>query len=460
MDLEDAADVMSFAHIAKRPLYTLSCADRFFENPSESIMQITKKAKTLLDVLMYVSLFRLKYDPITDQRKEIRNELKTRERKDFPLLPSQKLIRRKAMLERDSVPYLALSPEEDISAHRKKLEEMLAVTGKVIARSAGIEDIMGMPTRGYFDSHPNLDDLDKVSHAVADIRSMKNPYLANFLLFHGLKKPPVPHVIIEPYHDNKFSGTILEHPTFPGIFLIEYTWQDKVDRVNAAFLYDSKNDRLISSEKNVVDNEALARQLLYLYRRNKDTFPGEVSSQMEFCFSYLEDIHDLQFVDFKPYEISGEFELRRNMLFGRCNEEKLAVVYPYSIEQMVIVSRLAKEEGYKLCVVVDHRQIDTQKKGSEEERVKDRFHLASFPDNIGLAITTEGLLLQGHGYFNLLAAADNVLCLNDGAQLDELCLRPGQILTYSSDGIRYTMQKHDDTDEMMREVRRIINTSS
>jgi len=262
-------------------------------------------------------------------------------------------------------------------------------------------------------------------------------------------------VIVEPYYDVKYRGAILQHPNFPHIFLIEYGWKADGRDEHKGFIYDEVSRKIQTPDTNEIDDLVLAQLAQFLaehiaQERETCIAPGVFGGQMEFGFDSPYKIRDFQYRVSKKLDDLGEFRYSQEILFGRTPESGIEMVIveptlePNAVEELTLISHRAREEGYKLCMIVP-------------SRLEAKAAIAAIPDNIGLAITSKGALIQSHSYFNLLVSSDNFISLPCDAAIDALSLHPGEIVKYRSDGRAYSFEVKDQTKPIMQGVRDILN---
>jgi len=115
------------------------------------------------------------------------------------------------------------------------------------------------------------------------------------------------------------------------------------------------------------------------------------------------------------------------------------------VARIVLTSQRAAEDGYQVCMVIP-------------KEAEDIAYMAALPENLGLVITTSGLAIQAHNYFNAFVNADNVLAVKNDAAVRKLGLSEGQKIKYTSSGTDFSLEVYDMGKEIMEGVKLLMNS--
>ncbi len=416
--------------------------------------EIFKQIKLMRDVIEYVINSKHEYSPLFDDVVNHKRKLTTAERKPFPDIGYAKLVNRKRMLEDQKIPHFVVKPGENPTGYRADFERVMKVTGQVIARSMGLEDSLGFPMAGMYDSKGGIASFGELIDAIEEIRSMKSHKLEDFLLGKGLKKPEgTMNVMVEPYYPTRYLGSVLQHHNFPGIFLVEYYERGAVkeERSNFTLMYDAQLQTVLAHNSiSGINPLVLGKSVYGAFVRSREVCKAadDVALQMEFTFDDASSIRPVQLRNSKRIDNLGSMAVKDYLLFGNTGgeSEEMVVLYPDTAPQVSLVSERAREKGYKLCMVIR----------SEDEK---KTHLAAIPYNLGLVIAGKGLVVQNHDFFNALVNADNFLSLPKDYCIEQLKLHGGQRICYSSEGKSYRIEPIDNSTEIIQGIKNIINSS-
>ncbi len=396
-----------------------------------------------------------------EQERIYGKELKRRDKTHFPITNKTpiKLVNRELMQEGEEFLHLVVAPidpEDQQLAERamKMLEETQSKKG--IVRSASLAEDGRMPCAGFFDSI-TYSNPDELLSAVKAVRVMQGKELSKFCEHRRLELPPKEsmYLLVEPFLDRTYVGSLLEQPNAERTFWIEFQERSSPKEKKYFLCYDASKGKVISASlpENISPNR-LGDSLVSLYDQasRRVVVPPEETSQLEFTFDVDGDkiirnglqlrrfIDRVQAQDFRVYN-----PLDNVGVVGSTSTEGVRLVLantPLPLELMAMEER-ARKDGYGLAYIAEP-------KGNP--------NLVTYLDQLGLLITGEGPLVQSHNYYNALMKADHVLMLSS-EQMENLRerFRSGTVIEYRCNGKEASLGVVDQTHEVKLQIRDALN---
>ncbi|MFA6462175.1 MAG: response regulator [Candidatus Woesearchaeota archaeon] len=410
-----------------------------------------------VDTLVRTHLTRYLVNP--EEERAYGRRLSAQDKTSFPITQTipTKLVNREMMLAGEEHPYLVLHPqdkEEDLAERAMTiLTETHSKQG--IVRSASLAEDGRMPCAGFFDSL-TYSNPEEFFAAVRTIRSMQGKELQAFCHHRRLNLPPTDsmYILVEPFLDRTYLGSLLEQPNTERTFLIEFQERSNPKEKKYFLCYDAIKDQVVSASlPEDLSGPKLGQALVSLYdsASRKVGVPPEETSQVEFTFDTLEGeikVDGLQLRKFKDrvkVENTEIFNPIENVgVMGAPSEgTRFVVAITDRPSELMAMEEKARAEGYSLAYLAEP--------GSNP-------NVTTYLNQLGLLITGEGTMVQSHHYYNALMKADQVLML-ERTEFESLRtrLREGTLVEYRSNGRDVSLGIVDQTHQVKLQIRDALN---
>jgi len=441
----------NFLHSARYPITALQTQLRGYG--PEELHEVRKIVDKMDRIRLLIDSKLERYNASTPNALSHRASLASATKLEFPKQEYPvKLRNRQIMLEGTGVTPVIINPGESYQTYLEKVNELLNVTGQVLARSCHVCEDASLPLAGQFNSSKPISTISALPGAIETVRAIQSESLENLCLYRRLDipRPEGMFVLIEPYYETQYVGSVLQHPNNPDQILIEFAERANM-KEKSFILYDVQRTEVIGNPvvPTNLDPCGFAKLVAGSFKENmgkiaRTVHVGKDAYQIEFG-AEKDKVYGLQLRIFcerhrtKDFEIKDSYECQA--VFGVTDGVDLVVTSTDEPELLSLLSKRAKEDKLGICYIL--------KDGCDP-------NIPSYIDNLGLLIVGKGLAVQGHRYFNAMSQADNVLLLDQG-QFGNVQLEPGDVLRYVSNGISGSITKIDTSEKIKYEIRALLN---
>lgn len=437
-----------FMHNLRYPLQTLTMLLLPYLSSPEAAQAISILEK-MADIKEYIETESTKFSPSMADTIAHKRELKGQTRKPLPRNnPPTKLANRERMLQAEGTPYIIIRPEE---TYQSQADSLFTESEKVIVRSMSAVEDNALPFAGYFDSIVAEIPQD-VSQAIERVRKSHSKDLERFCAVRGYELPTAQDmtILIEPYRETAYVGSVLEHPTKDNLLLIEFVPRNYPgQKESMVYNKETKKVEIYLTAFDTIEIQKIAQALAQHLDSAKKTVGTQDTTayQMEFGFSISQDLelYTFQLRAFQPKQTTKEFSIQNPLeartIFGATPQQGIECIIASTTDsiELDLISKRAEAEQLQVLYIA-----------------KDNKPNVPFCTNVAVLITGKDLAVQAHNYFNPLSQSEHAVLMTQ-AEIAELRFEPGQRVRYTSNGTQAEMIKLDTTESIKYRIRDILN---